>query len=188
MANFNLQDYVTVAERLAQAKDDIRTIHTDAPVMITEAMGYMRSTVILKDDRTATGTASFRFDLPNQRSAQATNPLEDCETSAIGRALGFLGYGSSKGVASREEVQEAMVRREQPASFQPRQQAQPASNGHANGGKASDKQIKMLFAIWNKAGFEGNLKDWIATTYGCGLDDISIKQASEAIETLQQPA
>ena len=125
MPNFNLESYVTVAERLAQAKDDIRTIHTDAPVMITEAMGYMRSTVILKDDRTATGTASFRFDLPNQRSAQATNPLEDCETSAIGRALGFLGYGSSKSVASREEVAEAMVRREQPASFQPRPQAQP---------------------------------------------------------------
>ena len=136
MANFNLNDYVTVAERLAQAKDEIRTIHTDAPVMITEAMGYMRSTVILKDDRTATGTASFRFDLPNQRSAQATNPLEDCETSAIGRALGFLGYGSSKSVASREEVAEAMVRREVPATYQPRQstpQAATARSAQPNG-------------------------------------------------------
>jgi hypothetical protein len=60
----------------------------------------------------------------------------------------------------------------------------PATNGSAPG-KASDKQKKMLFAIWNKGGFEGKLTDWIAESFGCGIDDISIKQASEAIETLQ---
>lgn len=62
--------------------------------------------------------------------------------------------------------------------------AERQSNG--NGGKASEKQIKMLFAIWNKAGFDGKLSDWIATTYGCGVDELGIKQASEAIEALQK--
>lgn len=75
------------------------------------------------------------------------------------------------------------------ASYTP--QEQPHTNGHtptSNGsapGKASDKQKKMLFAIWNKGGFEGKLTDWIAESFGCGIDDISLKQASEAIETLQ---
>lgn len=71
------------------------------------------------------------------------------------------------------------------ASAQPRQQA---ASYNGNGGKASDKQIKMLFAIWNKGGFDGTLQDWIAATYGCGVDDLSLKMASEAIETLQAPA
>ena len=44
----------------------------------------------------------------------------------------------------------------------------------------------MLFAIWNKAGYEGKLSEWVNQSYGCALEDLSIKDASAAIETLQQ--
>lgn len=127
MPNFNMNDYVTVAERLAQAHEQLVTVVSEPPVMLTDAMGYIRATVALKDGRSSTGTASFRLDIQG-KSAQATNPIEDCETSAIGRALGMLGYGSSKSIASREEVQEA-ERRRGGAEYitTPRQQ----TNGHA---------------------------------------------------------
>lgn len=180
MAPVNMQDYVTVAERVNAAKSDIRSISTDAPVMLTDVMGYIRATVVLKDERSATGMASFRLDLIG-KSAQATNPIEDCETSAIGRALAFLGYSSSKGIASREEVAEA--RRREGATYAA-PAGQPATNG--NGGvKASEKQIKKLFAIWSNEGYEGKLSDWIQEAYHCAIDDLTIKQASAAIETLQ---
>jgi hypothetical protein len=113
MPGFNANDYTTVAERLTRAADQLQTIIAEPPVMLTDAMGYIRATVALKDGRTSTGTASFRLDLQGNR-AQATNPIEDCETSAIGRALGMLGYGSSKSVASREEIHEAERRQQQP--------------------------------------------------------------------------
>lgn len=38
-----------------------------------------------------------------------TSYIENCETSAVGRALGMLGIGSETSVASAEEVQNAMV-------------------------------------------------------------------------------
>ncbi len=58
-------------------------------------------------------------------------------------------------------------------------------NGASTSAKASEKQIKMLFAIWNKTGYEGSLKDWVTENYKCAVDDLSVKQASSAIETLQ---
>jgi len=40
--------------------------------------------------------------------ADSTNPLENAETSAIGRALGFLGYGLlGTGIASSDEITDA---------------------------------------------------------------------------------
>lgn len=114
---YNLDNYVTVAERLTQAGELIVTVVTEPPVLMTDVMGFIRATVALKDGRSATGTASFRLDLQGNR-AQATNPIEDCETSAVGRALALLGYGSTKGIASREEIQEAQRRQEAPAQSQ----------------------------------------------------------------------
>jgi hypothetical protein len=81
----------------------------------TKKMGYIRATVHFHDGRYATGTSSFRLDITGA-SAKATNPLEDAETSAVGRAIAFLGYSSDKrqgyAIASREEVEEAIRRQE----------------------------------------------------------------------------
>lgn len=47
------------------------------------------------------------------KGVDATNPIENAETSAIGRALGFMGYGlTGSGIASAEEVLRATSQRE----------------------------------------------------------------------------
>lgn len=56
----------------------------------------------------ATGTSSVGF---NNKGVDATNPLENAETSALGRALTFLGFGTqTENVASLEEMNEAAKR------------------------------------------------------------------------------
>jgi len=69
----------------------------------------------------------------------------------------------------------------------PAEQAQPAAhtNGNSTPGKITEKQMKMLWAIWKDNGYEGDLRTWVQTNYKCGVDQLTVKQASEAIEALQ---
>ena len=63
-----------------------------------------------------TVTAHARVFL-NGNGVDATNPMENAETSAVGRALGFLGYGLyGTGIASAEEVLLAVAERETQAA------------------------------------------------------------------------
>lgn len=52
-----------------------------------------------------TGTA---YEKENSTFINKTSYIENCETSAVGRALGMAGFGIDTSVASAEEVQNAM--------------------------------------------------------------------------------
>lgn len=54
----------------------------------------------------ATGTA---YEKENSSLINKTSYIENCETSAVGRALGMCGFGIDTSVASAEEVQNAMA-------------------------------------------------------------------------------
>lgn len=61
-----------------------------------------------------------------------TSYVENAETSAIGRALGFLGIGSDTSIASAEEVQNAINNQQRQSSKKPKppqqyQQAKPVA-------------------------------------------------------------
>lgn len=57
-----------------------------------------------------TGSAS---EISTQGFINKTSALENCETSAIGRALGIMGIGLDNGVASYQEVKQAKKSQEQ---------------------------------------------------------------------------
>lgn len=87
-----------------------------------------------------------------------TSYIENCETSAVGRALGMAGFGIDTSVASAEEVQNAIE-----------QQTQQTEK------KASAKQIEVL---------KKTIKDIPAMLQYCGvekIEDLTMKQASEII-------
>ena len=60
-------------------------------------------------DLIATGTA---YEKENSTFINKTSYIENCETSAIGRALGIAGFGIDTSVASAEEVQNAINNQE----------------------------------------------------------------------------
>ena len=57
----------------------------------------------------ATGTA---YEKEGSTFINKTSYIENCETSAVGRALGFLGIGITTSIASAEEVQNAIENQE----------------------------------------------------------------------------
>lgn len=62
----------------------------------------------------ATGTA---FEVQNASYINKTSYLENCETSAIGRALGFAGFGLDVAIASAEEVTNAIEQQSRQATI-----------------------------------------------------------------------
>ena len=58
-----------------------------------------------------TGTA---YEKEGSTYINKTSYIENCETSAVGRALGMAGFGIDTSVASAEEVQNAMANQEAP--------------------------------------------------------------------------
>lgn len=73
-----------------------------------------------------TGTA---YEKEGSSYINKTSYIENCETSAVGRALGFLNIGSDTSIASYEEVQNAIANQEKPekpAPFVPQYDARGA--------------------------------------------------------------
>lgn len=62
----------------------------------------------------ATGTA---FEVQSASYINKTSYLENCETSAIGRALGFAGFGLDVAIASAEEVTNAVEQQARQATI-----------------------------------------------------------------------
>lgn len=61
----------------------------------------MKATVASGESVLATGHA---FEIKNGSYINKTSYLENCETSAVGRALGFAGFGIDAAIASAEEL------------------------------------------------------------------------------------
>lgn len=105
------KDYAEVNQRIKAFRMlyPTGTIHTN---MISNENGVciFKATVIdEKGTVLATGTA---YEKEDSSFINKTSYIENCETSAVGRALGIAGFGIDTSVASAEEVQNAIANQE----------------------------------------------------------------------------
>ena len=144
--NIKGKPYVMVHERVKEflsAKHgwrfvtDIVTINADECCMVCK--------VYDADDRLmATGHGYERADNGN---INRTSHVENCETSAVGRALGFIGIGIDASIASAEEVMNAIQQQEDERPWlkdkQFVQACQRIENGEIDLYEKLDKEFKM---------------------------------------------
>ena len=104
------REYETVASRLHRFRADkpdwsivTRLIDCDDDVVRMEVeIGWIGDDGVLR-----VLASAHAEEYRTEEGVNATSALENCETSALGRALSFLGYGSPSSIASAEEVQGA---------------------------------------------------------------------------------
>jgi hypothetical protein len=107
---FNLDDYETVEERLIKFWKE----HPDGRIVTSMLSGSGSQFVVRaelykngSDPVWATGLAE---ETVQGRGVNSTSALENCETSAIGRALANAGYATKGKRASREEMSKVAVK------------------------------------------------------------------------------
>jgi hypothetical protein len=120
MANFNLNDYETVAERIKRFYTDYpegriitknQTTKQDrlASTWVVRASIYIPNPLFELDrvyEQFVLKATGLAFEVDGQGMANKTSALENAETSAIGRALANAGYSGNKRT-TREEMAKA---------------------------------------------------------------------------------
>jgi hypothetical protein len=123
MVKIHGREYVTVAERVAAAHGQGLQSVTSELLHYGEQI-VVKATVTLADGRTFTGHAEERR---GSEGIAGESPLEVAETSAVGRALGYAGFGLATGsVASADEV----LRKEKPAEKPGEKPTEKKPNGN----------------------------------------------------------
>ena len=96
-----------------------------APVVLEADWCAFRATV--RDENGQIIATGHAFEVKNAGKVNPNSYIENCETSAVGRALGLAGIGSADSIASAEEVLAALSQQgqqEQPAQISPKAAAE----------------------------------------------------------------
>src|SRR4051812_46790384 len=122
LPRFNKDDYIEVKERIAlfwerypEGSIVTEELYVDEHRVRIKAYAYQHRYVKDGDTQLPLGTghaeevriteADIKRDAKKQYEPNATSAVENCETSAVGRALAMAGFGVSKSVASRQEME-----------------------------------------------------------------------------------
>ena len=135
------------------------TSNTDGVAIFRAMVGYydQGNMIIL-----GTGTA---YEKENSSFINKTSYIENCETSAVGRALGMAGFGIDTSVASYEEVANAVRQQEESdAEF------------------ATPEQVAILKEHYTGA----NLEKLLERNNLCRIEDIGKKKAADLIRRLKK--
>ena len=182
---FDLQNYVDVPTRLAEAYKrwpNLRIQETvNETVTMPDGSCFIRCTITVWRDETDTlpAIATAAEPYPGKTPYTKNSEFMVGMTSALGRALGYMGFGVSKAIASRNEV-EARQDGTQPAP-------KPAQT-HSR--VASQKQLYFIKSLAKGAGFdEAALHDYIAVTLNSDavtLEVLSPDQATQVIDAMKK--
>jgi len=109
---FNLADYEPVEVRLEKFIKDYPTFRISTELEVVEATRYIVKAYLYKDvsDSVAWATG-YAEETVSSRGVNQTSALENCETSAIGRALANAGYAPKGKRPSQEEMKKVVAQK-----------------------------------------------------------------------------
>lgn len=138
--SYDLSDYVDVKTRLTQAlaaHPQLRiTEHRPVPVQVGDQLFIECAVTVARDiDDPVPVTAYMYEPFPGRTPYTKLSEQANGATSALGRALGYMGFGITTSLASANEVRN---RQEQPSrvdQLEQRREAKAAAPGKATAGQ-----------------------------------------------------
>lgn len=158
--NIKGKEYVQVNERIIALRKLPEykgySIETEM-VAIDSDMCVMKATI--RDGSGAIAATGFAQEDRSSSMINKTSYVENCETSAVGRALGFLGIGVESSIATAEEVSLAIAKQDMPATPRASAKAAPAASldlekaaEHIKAGANAPERKKRFDAVISKYG------------------------------------
>jgi hypothetical protein len=113
---FNLEDYETVEERLTKFWKDYPDGRISTTLVESTLQRFIVQASVFRTEADAQAwTTGYAEETVSTRGVNSTSALENCETSAIGRALANAGYVAKGKRPSREEM--SKVKASEPKPF-----------------------------------------------------------------------
>ena len=104
--NIHGKEYVTVAERIQMLHESgLTEISLNTEILHDDEKSIVMKATLDADGNSYTGIAQ---EIKGSTNINKTSAYENCETSAVGRCLGFAGYGAVESIASADEVANAV--------------------------------------------------------------------------------
>jgi hypothetical protein len=152
---FNLTDYETVEDRLVRFWAE----HGPGARVETTMMSYdgdscvFRAEIYFKNSETVPTATGYAQEIRSDRGVNSTSFVENCETSAIGRALANCGYATHGKRPSREEMSK-VSRAENPSAGHAPSAPSGASSHTPTGTFATPKQIGYIKKLAKDGGLD----------------------------------
>ena len=105
------KDYVEVHKRV-MAFRELEPNGTITTEIIDNTGGVVLMKTTVADGDGVILATGYAYEKESSSFINKTSYIENCETSAVGRALGFCGIGVDASIASAEEVQNAIQQQE----------------------------------------------------------------------------
>ena len=197
MSGYSLENYVDVPTRLTAALKkypDLRIQETGREIIeMPDKSCFIRCTVTVWRDATdpIPAVASACEVYPGRTPFTKMSENEAGFTSALGRALGYMGFGINKSIASRNEVEAAQSRQTSThlAPVVPLHDVEVPFPDTPQRDWPSPKQLGMMRALANGQGLKGDdLKTFISATLGREVQttgDLDKRDVSKVIDALK---
>ena len=185
-----LKDYVEVNVRIMKFYEK----YPEGRIL-TEIVKWENEVIVMKatayrDNSEVPASTGYAYEKEGSSFINKTSALENCETSAVGRALAILGFEIKKSVASKEEVANAQL---QQASIKQSSDGfgtvvfeSKGPQKQSNDDRITEKQLKRLYTLGNNVGISSEkIKSQVLKEFGVEPKELKKSQYDGVCKRLE---